>query len=176
MPPVARFTTGTDDCKWLIGHPPCRAFFCHAHCFDMSVHTPELQCISRRARREFSVALMSDTKWRKVFEAWAKLPVAETQMLVKFLDVPEARVMRLPDHGALWCPTPYIDSREYGPVELRAIEWLEIPAVASWPRPNKLPARQVVQELDAFRTAIALLGQFPLIETERGIRVEGFRP
>ncbi|TCV68629.1 hypothetical protein EDE09_11162 [Neorhizobium sp. S3-V5DH] len=118
---------------------------------------------------------MSDTKWRKVLKAWAKVSTAEIQMLVKFLDVPEVRVMRLPGQDALRCPTAYIDSCEYGPVELRAIEWLEIPAVASWPKPNKLAARQVVQELDAFRRAIALLGQFPLIETELGIKVEGYR-
>jgi hypothetical protein len=118
---------------------------------------------------------MSDTKWRKVFRAWSSVSAEEIQILVKFLDVPEVRVMLLPRKGALSCPTPYLDTYEYGPVELRSIEWLEIPAVASWPRPNNVPARHVVQDLDAFRLAIAPLGQFPLMETERGMRLEGYR-
>jgi hypothetical protein len=118
---------------------------------------------------------MSDTKWRKVFRAWSSVSAEESQIFVKFLDVPEVRVMLLPGEGALSCPTPYLDTFEYGPVELRSIEWLEIPAVASWPRPNNAPALHVIQDLDAFRAAIAQLGQFSLVETKRGTRLEGYR-
>jgi hypothetical protein len=142
----------------------------------MTVHKrEELLRISRLAKREFSAALMSDTKWRKVFRAWAEVASTEAQMIAKFLDVQEPHLMRVPRKGALWCPKPYIDSFEFGPVELRALEWLEIPATASWPRQDNLPPRQFVQDLGAFRTALRSLGHFPLVETERGLRVEGYR-
>ncbi|MCR6498974.1 hypothetical protein MUO32_08025 [Shinella sp. CPCC 101442] len=131
--------------------------------------------ISRRAKREFSVALMSDTKWRKVFRAWANVSATETQMIVKFLDVPEPRVMRLPGESALSCPKPYIDSLEYGPWELCALEWLEIPVVASWPRQDDVPPPKIAQEIGALRAAIDFLGQLPLTETEQGLRLEGYR-
>jgi hypothetical protein len=59
----------------------------------MSIHAKEkLRNLSRLARREFSVALMSDTKWRKVFKAWAGVSATDTQMIVKFLDFPELRL------------------------------------------------------------------------------------
>lgn len=142
----------------------------------MSVHTrEELRHISRLAKREFSVALMSDTKWRKVFTAWASVSATDTQMIVKFLDVTEPRVMRRPGEAALSCPKPYIDSFEYGPWELRAVEWLEIPAVASWPRQDGVPPRQVVQDIGTLRAAVAFLGQLPFVETERGLRLEDYQ-
>lgn len=142
----------------------------------MTIHTKgKLRNLSRLAKREFSVALMSDAKWRKVFKAWAGVSATDKQMIVKFLDFPEPRVMRLPGEAALSCPKPYIDSFEYGPWQLRAVEWLEIPAVASWPRQDGVPPRQVAQDIGALRAALASLGQLPLIETERGLRLEGYR-
>ncbi|MGQ3210635.1 DUF6678 family protein [Shinella sp.] len=142
----------------------------------MSVHTrEELERISRLARREFSCALMSDTKWRKLFLGLSKAREPESQMLVQFLEVVDVHVMHIPVENALWCPLPYIDTHEFGPVELRAIEWLEIPKIASWPRSNNLPPRQIVQDLDKFRVALRGFGHFPLIEMQQGMRFEGYK-
>jgi hypothetical protein len=142
----------------------------------MSVHTrEELERISRFARREFSCALMSDTKWRKLFLGLSKARESESQMLIQFLEVADVSVMHIPTENALWCPRPYINTFELGPVELRAIEWLEIPKVASWPRSNNVPPRQIEQDLDKFRVALRGLGHFPLIETQQGMRVAGYK-
>lgn len=142
----------------------------------MSVHTQdELERIARFAKREFSCALMSDTKWRKLFLGFATVRTSESQMRIQFLDVPGVREMRIPTEGALQCPFPYIDTSEFGPVELRAIEWLDLPYVASWPRGNNLPPRQVVQDLEKFRAALSGLGHFPLVEMQHGIRFEGYK-
>lgn len=89
----------------------------------MTVHDPRAD--GRRARRLFSTGLMSDTKWRKLFEA-----IAETcdppldHVVVKFIGVDEPKRMRFP--FGLYPPRPYIDTLEYGPTELRAIEWLDV--------------------------------------------------
>jgi len=142
----------------------------------MSVHTrEELERISRVARREFSCALISDTKWRKLFLGLSKARESESQMLIQFLEVADVSVMHIPTENALWCPRPYIDTIEFGPVELRAIEWLEVPRVASWPRSNNLPPRQILQDLDKFRVALRGLGHFPLIETPEGMRFDGYK-
>lgn len=142
----------------------------------MSIQTrDDLERLTHLAKREFSSALMSDTKWRKLFLALSTVRAPEGQMLVRFLEVDEVRVMRIPSESALWCPLPYIDTFEYGPVELRAIEWLEIPAIACWSTQNNGAMRQVAQDLNKFRTALCGLGQFPLVETSRGIRFKGYK-
>lgn len=141
----------------------------------MSFHTTEvLDRLSRRARREFSCGMMSDTKWRKLFETLAALRTPEDQMLVKFIDVASVRTMCFPSDGALWPPHPYMDS-VFGPIELRAIEWIDIPHVASFPRGRNVPDRQVPQDLASIRQHLEKLGQFPIVETDHGIRIEGYR-
>jgi hypothetical protein len=117
----------------------------------MTVHDPSE--ISRLSRERFSSALMSDTKWRKLLGAVvaAGLPIRE--MVVKFIDVDEPRSMDFPPilDGV---PHAYMDTIEFGPVELRAIEWLTLPAdVGPIVRP---------------------LGQFPVEAVDGGTRVVGY--
>jgi hypothetical protein len=90
----------------------------------MTVHDPRAD--GRRARRLFSTGLMSDTKWRKLFEAIAEAcdPTPD-HVVVKFIDVDEPERMRFP--FGFHPPRPYIDTLEHGPTELRAIEWLDVP-------------------------------------------------
>ena len=114
---------------------------------------PDLAAASALARRKFGVALMSDTKWRKLFKVLAELPPG--QMLVKFIDVGEPRPMRYPTLLSLACPHGYIDTAEYGPVELRAIEWIEV-------------------DVDLAPT-LAPIGHFPLERTDASTRVIGYR-
>lgn len=90
---------------------------------------------------------MSDTKWRKLFTSIEEAGIGLSQMIVKFVDHPEPKVMNFPSVASLHPPKPYIDTPEFGPIELRSIEWLDIPAVARFPRPNKVPAREVAQDL-----------------------------
>ncbi|MBM2575326.1 hypothetical protein JQC91_03320 [Jannaschia sp. Os4] len=89
----------------------------------MTVHDP--RSTGRLARRLFSAAHMSDTKWRKLFEAVSEAANVYP-MTVKFIDVPEVKKLRFPP--SLHCSWPYIDTIEFGPTELRAIEWLEFNA------------------------------------------------
>ncbi len=117
----------------------------------MTVHDPSK--IGKFARERFSSALMSDTKWRKLFAAVGSPELGVKQMLVKFIDVDEPRRMAFP--RSLDCPRAYMDTLEFGPVELRAIEWLELP----------LDVEPVVRSI----------GQFPLERVEGGTRIVGYR-
>ncbi len=47
-------------------------------------------------------------------------------MTVKFIDVEEVKNLRFPP--SLECPRPYMDTIEFGPVELRSIEWVSFRA------------------------------------------------
>lgn len=78
------------------------------------------------ARAGFSRALMSDTKWRKLITIVRAAREDVHGMTVQFIDAAGARQMLFPPD--LRCPWPYIDTFEYGPVELRSIEWMEFDA------------------------------------------------
>lgn len=47
------------------------------------------------------------------------------RVLVKFIDVDQPREITFPP--GLQCPHAYMDTLEFGPVELRAIEWMQFP-------------------------------------------------
>ncbi|MEO1731722.1 MAG: hypothetical protein AAFR64_13435 [Pseudomonadota bacterium] len=95
---------------------------------------------------------MSDTKWRKLFGAVQQL--GPGQMIVKFIDLEEPRRMRFPPSFA--CPKAFMDTIEFGPVELCAIEWLELP----------IDLEPIVRPI----------GKFPLETTPIGTRVIGYQP
>lgn len=106
----------------------------------------------RRARDLFGAAFMSDTKWRKLFEAVGQALPDVRLARVKFVDAGEARQMRFPP--SVDCPHAYMDTVEFGPTELRAIEWLEFDADISRP--------------------LAAIGHFPLKVSEGRTRVTGY--
>ncbi len=141
----------------------------------MTVHTrEELERSSRIARRAFSHAFMSDTKWRKLFAVLEDRELGLCQMRVKFIEGPQPRTMSLPTMGAGHAPHPYIDTFEFGPVEFRAIEWLEIPAVVRLPRPDNVPAREINQDLDRIEARLTSIGQFPIQRCGENLRVIGY--
>jgi hypothetical protein len=88
----------------------------------MSVHDPRAE--GGLARSKFSAAFMSDTKWRKLFATVQRARPEIDEMVVKFIDVEAPHRMRFPPD--LRCPWAYMDTLEFGPTELRAIEWLEL--------------------------------------------------
>lgn len=87
---------------------------------------PNPDTAGRLARATFSRAFMSDTKWRKLIAAVCAARKDVSCMTVQFLDAADVRQMRFPP--GLSCPWPYIDTIEFGPVELRSIEWMEFDA------------------------------------------------
>ncbi|MCW4463539.1 hypothetical protein OK349_17670 [Sphingomonas sp. BT-65] len=69
---------------------------------------------------------------------------------------------------------PYIDTIEFGPVEFRAIEWLEIPAVARLSRPSNVPDREIPQNLAQLEARLASCGLFPIQRSDESLRIVGY--
>lgn len=95
-------------------------------------------------------------------------------MRMKFVDVEKIAVMTLPSTGFLHTPHPYIDTIEFGPVEFRAIEWLEIPAVARLSRPSNVPDREIAQRLAQLEARLASCGHFPIQRSDESLRIIGY--
>ena len=134
----------------------------------------ELDRTKRYVRKHFSSALMSDTKWRKLFAALDESDIGIEQAVVKFVETAERHVIQMPKTGHLHPPIPFIDTIEFGVVELCAIEWLEIPKAAAKPRHDGLPPSTVMQDIDAACAIITKLGKFPIEESDGGLRILGY--
>lgn len=126
------------DVRWLV------------HAAAMPAHDP--RAAGRLARANFSAAFMSDSKWRKLFATVGDARPDIDEMIVKFVDVVTPHRMRFPPD--LRCPTPFMDTIEFGPTELRSIEWLELPA----------DLRSVLEEV----------GKFPVAIMEDRTRITGY--
>lgn len=114
---------------------------------------------------------MSNAKWKTLFAAVGKSDLDLRQVVVKFVGDNEERRMRIPNHlisGA------FLDSIEFGPFPLVAIEWLEFPRTAIMPRGNDVPVGCYEQNTDAIRVALERTGKvFPLENTPSGLRIIG---
>jgi hypothetical protein len=121
---------------------------------------------------------MSDTKWRKLFDAVNDSGCVPISIEVKFVerDEPEERAMGWPRPNDFWGPPQWVDTPQFGPIELRSIEWLMIPAIATR-LPNEFGIRSpgVPQDLAAIKSALSGVGQFPLEESPEGLRIIGYR-
>ena len=142
----------------------------------MAVHDrAELSWEDRRVRRTTSASLMSDTKWRKVFAAIQAHPELELrQCIYKFVDYAEERVAS-PGAG-LYPPRPWIDTISFGPIPLRAIEWILFPRMAEYRLDRTTPPRRVPQNTDDAMRILGALGRLPLEMTDLGLLIRGYVP
>lgn len=134
----------------------------------------------RRIRRQFSASLLSDTKWRKLIAALDRPDLSIGQAVVKLVGDDVEHTILMPKSGTLHPPRPYIDIFEFGPIPLRSIEWLELPAIAEYPRhaPNgsgKASPLNARQDLRKAKIALQGVGKFVIEETDRGLRIIGHR-
>lgn len=124
-------------------------------------------------RKHFSTALMSDTKWRKLISALDEADIGIEEIFVKFVETADIRTIQMPRSGSLYPPWPFIDLIEFGPTELCAIEWIEIPEMTK-PRIKGVPASAVKQDIEAARATIAKLGKYPIEDTDGGLKILGY--
>lgn len=85
-------------------------------------------------------------------QAIAEAGLGVNAMLVKFVDIDEPKQMLFPP--ILACPLAYMDTIEFGPTELRSIEWLEVEA--------------------DIEPLLAPLGKFLINKSDRGSRLVGY--
>jgi hypothetical protein len=131
----------------------------------------ELKREKRHVRRELSGSLMSNTKWRVVFETLKAPSLAVKQIIVKFIDVDSPKCMEMPWTSA---PYPYLNSLSFGPFPIVGIEWVEIPTEAIFEIDGGIPAKRFPQDTIAVRRALEATGkQLPLTDTGTGLRITG---
>lgn len=143
----------------------------------MSVHTrQDLERLSRFTRQRFSHSLMSDTKWRKLFAAVYESNWHPSLVAVKFVGSDEAvsTYMRWLGPDNFWGPRQWVDTAEFGPVELRSIEWLMVPIAVVTSGEVGLAQRGTPQDLAAIKAALKPVGQFPLEDTPEGLKIIGY--
>lgn len=68
------------------------------------------------------------------------------------------------------------DSVEVGPYSYASILWLELPSKAIPLGMEHVPAAWIDQDIARARRAIEALGQMPVAETGRGLRLTGYVP
>lgn len=138
----------------------------------MTVHTRrELELLAALARRNFSRAHMSDTKWRKLFAILLDMNLE--QIVMQFIDYEKPRLIKVSGLG-MHTPRPLLDTLEYGPIELRAIEWVEIPRVAKIPRLNNSPPAEISQDIDRVAEALSSVARFPVEHFPNELRIVGY--
>ena len=131
--------------------------------------------VRRHIRREFPHAYMSNTKWRRMFEALEKSGIEIEQVVLKLIREDEPKTCSPPGSYLVDPPHAAIDNLcPGGPVEFREIEWLEYPAIARFERPNNVPARAVEQDLDAIESLIRSLGEYPVQRSSDAVRIIGY--
>ncbi|MBX9665401.1 DUF6678 family protein [Novosphingobium sp.] len=143
----------------------------------MTVHSrQDLERLGRLARARYSHALMSDTKWRKLFSAVDEAGLSPKRIVAKFIDRQHVSQMKWPGDLAMWPPHPWIDTFALGPIELRSIEWILIPSLFHEERGARgVPPREVRQDFEAIGLLLESLGQFPLEVSAEGLRIIGYK-
>jgi hypothetical protein len=129
----------------------------------------------RALRRAYPAALMSDTKWRKVFTALAEQDCGIRQGIFQFFRAPIERRMALPSR-ALLADRWVLDSVEVGPYPYASILWLEVPSKAVLHGMEQSPGGWIDQDVARACRVIDALGQMPVTETDRGLRIAGYLP
>ena len=143
----------------------------------MSVHTrQDLERLSRFTRKGFSHALMSDTKWRKLFVAVNDSSWQPSLVTVKFVDsdAVDPVYIRWPSLNCFWGPPEWIDTPEFGPIELRSIEWVVIPTAVVTHGVAGLAEPGAPQDFTAIEAALDRVGKFPLVQTPEGLKITGY--
>jgi len=121
-------------------------------------------------RNTCSASLMSDTKWHKLFSVLETIPSIKHYFLKSIRSAVEML-------GIEWlggeAPHAFTDTFSFGPIYLREIEWLEFPAFVPRKVNGAILPGGHQQDLEALRRALDAVGEFPLEETSRGLRVVG---
>ncbi|MCH1925300.1 hypothetical protein L9G74_01610 [Shewanella sp. C32] len=130
-----------------------------------------------KLRQSAQASLMSNAKWRKLFEAAAqmqpKLGGVEWQLLgndstvIAELDVADALVA---DNSR------FDDCLPFPCMELRDIDWIFVPKQFADPRSDAkrpLPAKD--NDVAGFIALLAQMGQFPLQQNAQGVTIFGYQ-
>lgn len=128
-------------------------------------------------RKKYSSALMSNHKWRKLFEAMAKHGTDFSGIEYRFTDTDKVFYGSAPRPAQVW-ESAIDDPVEgaSGPVEYKHIESIFIPRIYAYRRYENAPLTKRDLAIQPFLETLAIVGSFPIIETEEGLVIQGYKP
>jgi hypothetical protein len=123
----------------------------------------------QKASRKYSVSHMNNSKWFKLFEAWANSSVDVEVAHWRFIDSPHEETYPLPELHDLQ-PTRFADGR----FQPREFKWILSIFVPKSFRPVPDVGFERHQDVESLKRIADGLGQFPVYVVENGIEVRGY--
>lgn len=124
----------------------------------------------------YSSALMSDSKWRKLFTLLAEHSTDFSGIEYRFVDTEKVFLGSAPTIRQVW--EAAIDDPVLGlggPVDYKEIESLFIPKIYRYRRYDGAPYSERLLNLKAFEEELRKVGQFPLEWTNSGLWIYGYK-
>lgn len=136
---------------------------------DMEAYRLEAK---KEVARNYTASLMSNSKWRALFEALDAIEDEVKGVAVKFVGCDALEYP--PVFPGLYPPHAFVDLWPLNIYPLVEIEWIEFRRTVKFKRSNNVPDRLVTQDIDLIRATIEATGKlYPIEETELGFRVIG---
>lgn len=123
----------------------------------------------KKASQKYSVSHMNNSKWLKLFSAWADSDVEIDVSYWKFIESEHEEVHCLPKVYDL-LQNRFADGR-FQPFEYKWILSIFIPQKYK-PVPNVGLERE--QDIERLKSIAEALGQFPIFDIENGIEIRGY--
>ncbi|WP_373416016.1 DUF6678 family protein, partial [Vibrio parahaemolyticus] len=139
--------------------------------FDMPARMDEY--LDKVIKNRFSVSLMSNAKWRKVFTVLDVPELMLNQCYWKFVDNDYEFLGWFTKSDELM--EKYVGDYGSGPFAYKRIEWLEIPKVGKPGGYENVPFKHWHQDIDGALSILNSVGHFDIELTDRGLRIYGFR-
>ncbi|WP_033298911.1 hypothetical protein [Psychromonas ossibalaenae] len=127
-------------------------------------------------RGKYSLALMSNHKWRKLFLVMAEYGSDFSGIEYHFTDTDNIFYGHAPSVQQVW--ESAIDDPVQGaggPVEYKYIESILIPNVYLYRAYKNAPLTERPLNVKAFIDALEQVGSFPITEMEKGIVIHGYK-
>ncbi|MFO3797254.1 MAG: hypothetical protein ACK8QZ_08230, partial [Anaerolineales bacterium] len=123
--------------------------------------------------RSFSASFMSNSKWRRAFQALSAPELEIEALLWKFVGKKLAVRGGVPDADCLG--ERYVRDVGFAQFPYKEIEWIEVPP-ANIPRGfEQVPFKHRPHDLARACAALERAGQFELTHLPEGLRVYGYR-
>lgn len=131
-----------------------------------------------KTRRNSTVALlMSNAKWRKLFELAARIEPPLGGVTWQFLFTDEPQIGPLNVAQCLVCDNSrFADCWPFPCIELKDIDWIFVPdEYHSSQSDPKRPLPMLKNDVNGFIALAQQNGQFPLERTDTGVKITGYQ-
>lgn len=122
--------------------------------------------------KKYSAALMSNHKWRKLFETMAESAPGLSGIEYRFTDTDRVLIGEAPAYQQVW--ETAVDTLAVGPIEYKHIESISIPRVYQYRKYDGAPTSERSQQVGIFLEALTRIGQFPIFEESDYVVIKGY--